>query len=94
MATYIVVKLGYGNTLVMPYSPKNWEASGTLIKESTVVDTCYSIDPRTKSPAMYLANGFPTISILEIDDGVEFIFDDYDTAKKYCTPEEEVEEAA
>ena len=89
---YILVKLGYGNTLVLPYSPKNWEVSGMLIKESTVVDTCFSKDFRTNLPAMYFANGSSTVSILEVDHGVNIIFDDYDAAKNCCDPEEKVEE--
>tara|TARA_R110002012_G_scaffold1496_7_gene6495 strand:- start:683 stop:1021 length:339 start_codon:yes stop_codon:yes gene_type:complete len=89
---YILVKLGYGNTLVLPYSPKNWEAAGMLIKESTLVNTCWAKDPRTNVPAMYFVEGSATASILEVDHGVDFIFEDYDTAKNCCDPEEKVEE--
>ena len=88
---YILVKLGYGNTLVLPYSPKNWEAAGMLIKESALVNTTWVKDPRTNVPAMYFVDGSATASILEVDHGVDFIFEDYDAAKYYCDPEQNVE---
>ena len=59
-------------------------------KTSIVVEIAGTIYSKNV-PAMYFVDGSATASILEVDHGVDFIFEDYDAAKYYCDPEQNVE---